>query len=241
MAVPVFLQQMSLGGAPQLDSFTLISQEKEGYNFAANAYFRNVQAGDFLVKMSSAGQQNMILRSLPAGWISLSTANVGAYRYTAAMKIADGSENNTQGPALMSLSGGANGLTYTADYSVVLRPSTPLLTISDPLSGNGSVFFHVASGGSLGSVTLPLSRFTVPSIYFAFLHKDSTTANISSDISVTSGLSFSLSGSAGGDNTAGAFKIGIVNSGPVATTINHTNNAGGSYPAICRAVVNVTV
>lgn len=240
MAIPVFLQQISLGGAQLLDSFTLISQEKDGYNNAALAYFRNVQAGDFLVKMSSAGQPNMQLRSLPTGWISLSTVSVGAYRYTAVMKIADGSENNTVGPALMSLSNGASGLIYTADYCVVLRPNIPLLTISDPLRGDGAVFFHGATSGSLGSITLPLSRFNVPSIYFAFLHKDQTVLNISSDISVTSGLSFSLSGNLGSTNTSAAFKIGIVNSGPVATTINHSNNNSGTYPAICRAVVNVT-
>ena len=231
MAIPVFFQQSSLSGASQITSLTVISSEKEGYNFAATAYFRNVQAGDLLLKMSSAGQPNLTTRALPAGWISLGSRATGAYRYTAAVKIATGSESNTNTPNLLS-----GAITQTADYMLVIRPDVPLLSMSLAQS-----VWKSSTGGSLGNSTLSASSMTTPTIFLGAVHKDGTTANSSSEITATSGGSFILSNSSGAENTTGALKMGIFNAGAVNTVINHTNRIGGSYPTTVAASLNVTV
>lgn len=232
MAVPVFLQQASLGGTDELESFTVISSEKEGYNQAANAYFRNVQAGDILLKMSSAGQQNLSTRSLPTGWQSLSSFAIGTYRYTAAIKIADGSESNTNTPNLLS-----GLITQTADYMVVLRPNVPILSWTFRQAvwkGNTS--------GSLASYRLRSSSMTTPTLFLAALHKDATTADCSSEISISSGPGvFAVSDSSGGDNTTAAVKMGIIDNASADTYVQHTNVVGGTYPCMVAASLDITV
>lgn len=231
MAIPFFLQQSSLGGAAEITSFTVISSEKEGYNNAALAFFRNVQAGDLLFKMSSAGQENLTVRSLPSGWISLGSKLTGTYRFSAAVKIADGSESNTNTPNLLS-----GAITQTADYMLVIRPDVPLLSMSLAQS-----VWKSATDGSLGNSTLSASSMTTPTIFLGALHKDGTTANSSSEITATSGGSFILSDSSGAENTSGALKMGIFNAGAVNTVINHTAQVGGTYPTTVAASLNVTV
>jgi len=231
MAIPFFLQQASLGGAAEIKSFTVISSEKEGYNNAALAYFRNVQAGDLLLKFSSAGQRNLTVRSLPSGWISLGSTVTSQYRFTAAVKIADGSESNTNTPNLLS-----GLITQTADYMLVIRPDVPLLSMSLAQSA-----VKGASNGSVGNSTLSASSMTTPTIFLGALHKDGTTANSSGEITATSGGSFILSDSSGAENTSGALKMGIFNDGAVNTVINHTNQVGGTFPVMVAASLDVTV